>query len=167
MCRCAVDTGQSAFFGGIMFSGKPLDYQDEPLTNNGFWPDLNLKDFQAQRSLPADIDADTISQALLAAVAEVNAELENVEASWKAKGHTLAADVPGVSMGGLNSLCAQYMKSVFARAKADLLGEFATVGRRETHPGQESMETRAGLLAEASVVIRRMKGLKRATVKKV
>ncbi|MEN8467852.1 head completion protein, partial [Enterobacter cloacae subsp. cloacae] len=28
-------------------------------------------------------------------------------------------------------------------------------------------ETRAGLLAEASVVIRRMKGLKRATVKKV
>ncbi|MFG5944363.1 head completion/stabilization protein, partial [Salmonella enterica subsp. enterica serovar Weltevreden] len=79
-----------------MFSGKPLDYQDEPLANNGFWPDLNLKDFQAQRSLPPDIDADTISQALLAAVAEVNAELENVEASWKAKGHTLAADVPGV-----------------------------------------------------------------------
>ncbi|EIN6765869.1 head completion/stabilization protein, partial [Salmonella enterica subsp. enterica serovar Bovismorbificans] len=105
-----------------MFSGKPLDYQDEPLANNGFWPDLNLKDFQAQRSLPPDIDADTISQALLAAVAEVNAELENVEASWKAKGHTLAADVPGVKMGGLNSLCAQYMKAVFARAKADLLG---------------------------------------------
>ncbi|EBB0798187.1 head completion/stabilization protein, partial [Salmonella enterica] len=107
-----METGQSAFFGGFMFSGKPLDYQDEPLANNGFWPDLNLKDFQVQRSLPPDIDADTISQALLAAVAEVNAELENVEASWKAKGHTLAADVPGVKMGGLNSLCAQYMKAV-------------------------------------------------------
>ncbi len=52
-------------FRGFMFSGKPLDYQDEPLANNGFWPDLNLKDFQAQRSLPPDIDADTISQALL------------------------------------------------------------------------------------------------------
>ncbi|EPU3107077.1 head completion/stabilization protein, partial [Salmonella enterica subsp. enterica serovar Schwarzengrund] len=46
-----------------MFSGTPLDYQDEPLANNGFWPDLNLKDFQVQRSLPPDIDADTISQA--------------------------------------------------------------------------------------------------------
>ncbi|PJD14704.1 head completion protein, partial [Enterobacter roggenkampii] len=33
--------------------------------------------------------------------------------------------------------------------------------------GQESTETRAGLLTEASVVIRRIKGLKRATVKKV
>ncbi|EDT1786268.1 head completion/stabilization protein, partial [Salmonella enterica subsp. enterica] len=52
-----METGQSAFFGGFMFSGKPLDYQDEPLANNGFWPDLNLKDFQSQRSLPPDIDA--------------------------------------------------------------------------------------------------------------
>lgn len=150
-----------------MFSGKPLDYQDEPLTNNGFWPDLNLKDFQEQRSLPADIAAATMAQALLAAAVEVNAELENVEASWRAKGYTLAADVPGVTMAGLNGLCAQYIKAVFARGKADLMGEFATVGRRDSHPGQESPETRASLLTESSVVIRRMKGLKRATVKKV
>lgn len=150
-----------------MFNGKPLDYQDVPLTNNGFWPDLNLKDFQAQRSLPPDIEADTIAQALIAAVTEVNAELASVEAKHKGQGHAAAADVPGVEMAGINGLCAQYIKAVFARAKADLLGEFATVGRRETHPGQESAETRAGLLAEASVVIRRMKGLKRVTVAKV
>lgn len=150
-----------------MFSGKPIDYQDEPLKNAGFWPDLNLKDFQAQRSLPPDIDANTIAQALLAAVTEVNAELETVEARWRGKGYLAATDVPGVSLGDLNGLCAQYLKAVFARAKADLLGEFATIGRRDSHPGQESTETRAGLLAEASVVIRRMKGLKRATVKKV
>lgn len=150
-----------------MFSGKPIDYQDAPLENEGFWPDLNLKDFQAQRAIPADIDADTVAQAVLAAVAEVNAELEKVEARWKAKGVMSAADAPGARMGTLNSLCAQYIKAVFARAKADLMGEFATVGRRDSHPGQESTETRAGLLTEASVVIRRMKGLKRATVKKV
>lgn len=150
-----------------MFSGNPLDYQNEPLANNGFWPDLNLQDFQAQRALPPDIDADTLAQALLSAVMEVNAELDSVQAGWQAKGYALAADVPGVSINGQNGLCAQYVKAVFARGKADLLGEFASIGRRETHPGQESAETRAGLLAEASVVIRRMKGLKRATVKKV
>lgn len=150
-----------------MFSGTPIDFQDEPLENNGFWPDLNLKDFQSQRTIPADIDADTIAQALIVAVTEVNAELESVERQQRAKGYESAAAVPGVKMAGLNALCAQYTKAVFARAKADLLGEFATIGQRETHPGQESMETRAGLLAEASVVIRRMKGLKRATVKMV
>ena len=150
-----------------MFSGKPIEYQDAALTNNGFWPDLNLADFQAQRALPPDMDASTIASALLAAVMEVNADLVMVEAKHRAAGHETAAAVPGPVMDGLNGLCAQYTKAVFARAKADLLGEFASIGRRDSHPGQESEETRAGLLAESSVTIRHMKGLKRATVRKV
>lgn len=150
-----------------MFSGKPIDYQDVALTNDGFWPDLNLADFQAQRALPPDMDASTIASALLAAVMEVNADLSPVAVKHQAAGHQQAADVPGPVMDGVNGLCAQYTKAVFARAKADLLGEMATIGRRETHPGQESEENRAGLLAESSVTIRHMKGLKRATVRKV
>lgn len=150
-----------------MFSGKPIDYQDVALTNDGFWPDLNLADFQAQRALPPDMDASTIASALLAAVMEVNADLSPVAIKHQAAGHLQAADVPGPVMDSVNGLCAQYTKAVFARAKADLLGEMATIGRRESHPGQESEETRAGLLAESSVTIRHMKGLKRATVRKV
>jgi len=150
-----------------MFSGRPIDYQDEPLTNDGFWPDMNLADFQKQRSIPADIDAGTVAEALLTATAEVNGLLIGVQEKHRASGHSTAAAVPGVMMSGRNQLTAQYKKAVFARAKADLLGEFASVGRRESHPGQESDETRNGLLAESSVVIRLIKGLKRATVKKV
>lgn len=150
-----------------MFSGNPINYNDVPLTNNGFWPDLNLKDFQEQRALPPDMAAKTLAGALLSSVVEVNADLVSVEAKHRAAGHTSAASVPGVMMDGMNGLCAQYTKAVFARAKADLMGEFATIGRRESHPGQESEETRLGLLAESSVAIRHMKGLKRATVKKV
>lgn len=164
---CAVDSGQSTFFGGNMFSGNPINYNDEPLTNNGFWPDLNLKDFQEQRAIPPDMNAGTVGQALLAAVTEVNAGLVAVEEKHRAAGFTSAANVPGVSLGALNGLCAQYTKAVFARAKADLLGEFATIGRRDSHPGQESDETRAGLLAESSVTLRLIKGLKRVTVSKV
>lgn len=150
-----------------MFSGTPIDYQDEPLENNGFWPDLNLKDFQSQRTIPADIDADTIGQALITAAADVNADLEKVEAKYRASGYETAGEVPGLKLKEKNALCAQYTKAVFARAKADLMGEFASVGRRDTQPGQESTETRNGLLAESSVVIRRIKGLKRATVRMV
>ncbi|MGQ2096912.1 head completion/stabilization protein, partial [Salmonella enterica] len=50
------------------------------------------------------------------------------------------------------------------RAKADLMGEFASVGRRESHPGQESDETRSSLIAESTLAVRRIKGLKRITV---
>lgn len=150
-----------------MFSGNPINYSDVPLINNGFWPDLNLKDFQEQRAIPPDLDAGTVGQALVSAVTEVNAGLVSVEEKHRAAGYDTAVSVPGVTLGELNGLCAQYTKAVFARAKADLLGEFATIGRRDSHPGQESEETRAGLLAESSVTIRLMKGLKRVTVSKV
>ncbi|MGH1593325.1 head completion/stabilization protein [Yersinia proxima] len=150
-----------------MFSGKPIDYQDATLKNVGFWPDLSLKEFQVQRTIPADVDAGTVAQALLTAAGEVNSDLASVEAKHHANGYSHAAEVPGVSIDAENLLCAQYKKAVYARAKADLLGEFATIGRRESHPGQESDETRKGLLAESSIVIRRMKGLKRVTVRQV
>ena len=150
-----------------MFSGKPIEYQDNPLRNDGFWPDLNLADFQNARSIPADVAAETAGEALLTAVAEVNNDLASVQVKHRAAGYATAADVPGVSMEGITQLEAQYKKAVYARAKADLMGEFASVGRRESHPGQESDETRKGLLAEAAIVIRQIKGLKRATVRQV
>ncbi|MCW2482195.1 head completion/stabilization protein [Candidatus Symbiopectobacterium sp. NZEC135] len=150
-----------------MFSGTPVDYQDAVLANDGFWPDLNLKDFQEQRKITADMDAGTVAQALLTAAGEVNTDLVSVAQRHQTNGHATASAVPGVSLDGKNLLSAQYQKAVFARAKADLMGEFATIGRRESHPGQEGDDTRKGLLAEAAIVIRTMKGLKRATVKMV
>lgn len=150
-----------------MFSGNPIQYQDSPLTNDGFWPDLNLADFQKARSIPADVAADTVADALITAVAEVNGELTGIQAKHRAAGYDSTDAVPGVRMKGVSQLTAQYKKAVYARAKADLMGELASVGRRESHPGQESGETRNGLLAEAAMVVRQIKGLKRATVRMV
>ncbi|HCT8728685.1 capsid completion protein [Klebsiella variicola] len=150
-----------------MFSGNPIQYQDVPLTNDGFWPDLNLADFQKARSIPADVAAETVAEALITAVAEVNGELAGIQDKHRAAGCDSADAVPGGRMKGMSQLTAQYKKAVYARAKADLMGEFASVGRRESHPGQESGETRNGLLAEAAMVIRQIKGLKRATVRMV
>lgn len=150
-----------------MFSGTPIDYQDATLTNDGFWPDLSLKEFQEQRSIPPDIDAGTVGQALLTASGEVNNKLQSIRGSNISSGYTTAADVPGVSIDGINLLCGQYKKAVYALAKADLMGEFASIGRRDTHPGQESADTRNGLIAEASMVIRAIKGLPRATVRMI
>ncbi len=146
-------------------SGKPVSYQDTAITNGvAFWPDLNLAEFQQARTLPGDLPASTAGLALLAAIAEVNDALAPVVRHWSGKGHQSASDVPGAKLGKENQLTAQYKKAVYARAKADLLGEFATIGRRETHPGQESAETRDNLLAEASFVMRNMLQLPRVGV---
>lgn len=146
-------------------SGKPVTYQTDAITNGvTFWPDLNLGEFQKSRTLPADLPPDTAALAVLAAIGEVNDTLADVVSHWAGKGYNQAIDVPGAKMGNENQLTAQYKKAVYARAKADLLGEFATIGRRESHPGQESTDSRANLLAEAAYVMRNMLKLPRVGV---
>lgn len=146
-------------------SGKPVTYQTETITNGvTFWPDLDLGEFQKSRTLPADLPSDTAALAVLAAIGEVNDTLADVVSHWAGKGYDQAIDVPGAKMGNENQLTAQYKKAVYARAKADLLGEFATIGRRESHPGQESTDSRANLLAEAAYVMRNMLKLPRVGV---
>lgn len=152
------------------FSGRQIDYQDVAITNGvAFWPDLNLREFQQSRSIPPDLPPDTAARAVLAAVAEVNDSLLEVVNRHAAEGYATALNVPGASIGGVdgqreNQLTAQYKKAVYARAKADLLGEFPTIGRRDTQPGAESNETHATLLAESAFVLRNMKGFPRVGV---
>lgn len=146
-------------------SGKPVTNTPAPVTNGvAFWPDLDLGEFQKARTLPADLPRDTAGLALLAAIAEVNDALAGVVVYWAGEGITQASDAPGAKLGDENQLTAQYKKAVYARAKADLLGEFATIGRRESHPGQESTDTRANLLAEAANVMRNMLRMPRVGV---
>ncbi|GJK49373.1 head completion/stabilization protein from bacteriophage origin [Serratia marcescens] len=150
------------------FSGRTIGYSDIPIINGvAFWPDLNLKEFQQSRSIPPDLPPDTAGLAVLAAIAEVNDDLAGVVSRHQGVGYATARDVPGAKMGEESQLTAQYKKAVYARAKADLLGEFPTIGRRETHPGQESAETRETLLAEAALVIRNMQGYRRVGIYQV
>ncbi|MDZ7322957.1 head completion/stabilization protein [Kosakonia sacchari] len=150
------------------FSGRGIDYQDVPVKNGvSFWPDLNLAEFQKQRALPPNMDASVMVIALLASVKEINDALGDVVRIHSARGHATASDVPGASAGDENELTAQYKKAVYARAKADLMGEFQTIGRRDTIPGQEGADTRESLLAEASLVLRNMQGYGRVGIYKI
>ncbi|AJJ58965.1 head completion/stabilization protein [Yersinia pseudotuberculosis] len=150
-----------------MFRPGDNGFQEATLTNDGFWPDLALSEFQRQRSIPPTIHETTVTQALLAAVAEINGSLADFVRTQKNKGYTAAAEVPGPVMEGENALTAQYKKAVYARAKADLLGEFASVSRREDNTNQDAPQTKAGLLSEAAFALRCIKGLKRVGVRLV
>ncbi|AVY99403.1 head completion protein [Lelliottia sp. WB101] len=147
-----------------MFRPGNDGYQQATLTNDGFWPDLELEDFQRARSIPPDISHHTVSQAMLTAVGEINESLEAFAASKQRAGYQTAAAVPGPSMKGESVLLARYKKAVYARAKADLMGEFAAISRREENTNQDAPQTKASLLAEAAVALRGIKGLGRVGV---
>ncbi|MEI9788389.1 head completion/stabilization protein [Moellerella wisconsensis] len=147
-----------------MLNGNELNYQSVEITNDSFWPDINLADFQKQRKIPIDLDNNLLTDALLASIAEINLSLESLKKQLISNGYNTASDAPGAKANGQNALCAQYKKALYARAKADLIGEFNSIASRAPNPKQENPETKASLLAEAAFVIRNMKGLKRVTV---
>ena len=155
-------------YSDLPFSGRAIGYQDTPVENGDpFWPSLNLAEFQQQRALPANMDPGVMLIALLAAMQEVNSALWGVVATNTGKGHATAKDVPGPRAGDESAITAQYKIAVYARAKADLMGEFQTIGRRDTIPGQEGSDTRESLLAEAALVMRNMKGYGRVGIYKI
>ncbi|MFQ2730249.1 head completion/stabilization protein [Aeromonas caviae] len=154
-----------------MFAGKDIDYSAATIRNDGFWPDVAVADFERRRALPADLNQQTTGAALLAAVSEINLQLASHQAALQGKGYASAAAVPGPSLddgadSGRNALTEQYLAAVFARAKAALLPEFASVTERATANNQveRSPDQRAQLLAESQQLVRSIKGKHRAGV---
>ena len=150
-----------------MFAGKDIDYSSATIRNDGFWPVVAVADFERRRALPADLDQQTSGAALLAAVSEINQQLARHQGALLAKGYATAAAVPGPSLeGGANALTEQYLAAVFARAKAALLPEFASVTERASANNlvERAPEQRAQLLAESQQRVRSIKGKYRAGV---
>lgn len=147
-----------------MFKANSGEYSNNVISNDDFWPDIPVADFQRYRFIPTDIHDDQVTNFLISAVAEVNDELADYVASQIAKGFHRAADVPGIYVNGDNRLTAQYKKAVYARAKADLIGEYASLSRQDTHIGQDEPETAARLMAESSFALRSIKGFSRIGV---
>lgn len=150
-----------------MFAGKDIDYSTAIIRNDGFWPDVAVADAERRRALPADLDSQTTGAALLAAISEINLQLASHQAALQAKGYASATAVPGPSLeAGTNALTEQYLAAVFARAKAALLPEFASVTERATANNQveRSPDQRAQLLAESQQLVRSIKGKHRAGV---
>ncbi|WP_392551230.1 head completion/stabilization protein [Orbus wheelerorum] len=147
-----------------MFSGQELKQDNQIIKNDGFWPDLNLADFQRERSMSPNLNVALLSQALVSAMIEINITLENYQITQKAKGINLAQEIGVISFDGLSSTVIIYNKAVFARAKADLIGEFVSISNREDKIGESQLQMAKSLIAESSREVRKILGLKRTSV---
>lgn len=43
-----------------MFNGRTQDYDDTVITNNGFWSDIYVEEFQKQRAIPLQISVEMV-----------------------------------------------------------------------------------------------------------
>ncbi|EOB4245188.1 head completion/stabilization protein [Vibrio metschnikovii] len=150
-----------------MFTASNSSYQKTKIENDGFWPDIEAGDFERLRSTPAAQDDERIAHALVNAVSSVNLQLVMLKTRYMAEGIVKAEDINAFpKIDDKNRIVIQYQSAVFARAKADLLADFATVHQKKEgdHLAERLKETKNELLAESERIIRNMLGKNRASV---
>lgn len=147
-----------------MFNGRETQYSDEIIRSTGFWGDIAVADFQQQRGIPLQVPVELVKASLVYAMQSIELDLAEVEQAYLQQAVSSAADIAGTKINGENHVQTLYKKAVFARAKHDLLPEFATLSARELHEKRDVIVEQKQLLAEATMAIRALKGKRRGGV---
>lgn len=147
-----------------MFNGRETQYSSEIIQSTGFWGDINVGEFQRARAIPLQISLALTKSALVYAMQSIDIDLLEVAEAHIAKGFTHVSELQSPQIDGENREQSLYKKAVFARAKHDLLPEFATISARELHEKRDITKERKELLSEAVMAIRALKGKRRGGV---
>jgi hypothetical protein len=149
----------------MSFSGKPTTLIAHPITNDGFWPELDVAEFQKGYRLPAEYLMELLVDGITQAMGEVNLDLARHKAHWQAAGIRNVAKADPMLLPERTFMAASYKRAVYCRAKAFLLAQFATINRRESaeHYAKESPQTHEQFLSFSQQAVRLIQGRGRVT----
>lgn len=106
--------------GFIATSGIAPASEPYPITNDGWFPDLDGAHLRAALRLDSSITDARLETAAVNALIEVNRELRDYKAARQAEGHAALADVPAESVQGESELLHLYRRAVYCSAGAEL-----------------------------------------------
>lgn len=149
----------------MSFSGRPTTLIAQPIANDGFWPDLDVAEFQRGYRLPAEYLAELLVDGITLAMGEVNVDLARRKAQWQAVGITKVEIADPMILPERTFMAASYKRAVYCRAKAYLLSQFATVIRRDAaeNLAKEAPQTRETFVAFSQQAVRLIQGRSRVT----
>lgn len=112
---------------------SPPTVENEPLIeNDGWFPDMLPSDVRAQARLDGTVTAERLRAALLQAMAAVNAELSDLQASLVGLGISSLAHRPGPSLGGSSLWLVHYQQAIVSHVQCGLIEsyrDFDTTGK--------------------------------------
>ena len=111
------------------------------ITNDGFFPDIDLAHFRRAARLRDNVTVDRQRDAVLAAIITVGNDLTTWATARRLAGAVdlaSVADVPNGKLGGDPRLVILYRRAVYAFAKADVVERYRDVDT--TAPGQRRAE---------------------------
>lgn len=137
-----------------------------PITNDGWWPDLDGEAVRAALRLDASISDTRLEVALVNAILSVNDELSAYKDAQLANGHANLAAVPGPLIQDIKRPVHHYRRAVYCTAGAELAERYRTYD--STNAGDKNAEELTPSIDEyrrdARWAIRDLLGASRATV---
>lgn len=100
-------------------AATPLTDDGSPITNDGFWPDIDLGALRASTRLTGNVTAARLRAATITAALFINAQLMAFRASKKAEGWESAADMDD-TIDGKSVLVQRYLRAIACSVQADL-----------------------------------------------
>lgn len=94
--------------------------EQDLITNTAFWPDLDMAGFRAEMRTDGTVTPARLRQAVLTAIAEVNAELYDFKQRQLAAGYATLAVVPADMIDGESQRLQLYRRAVWCWTKATL-----------------------------------------------
>lgn len=149
----------------MSFSGKPTTLVELAIENDGFWPSLDVAEFQKGYRLPAEYLVELLTEELTTAMTEVNRDLATCKARWQNQGVTSLESADPMVLPERTFQTATYKRAVYCRAKASLLPQFVTIIRRDSaeNLGKESPDRPETFLAFSQQAVRSLQGRGRIT----
>lgn len=149
----------------MSFSGKPTTLVELAIENDGFWPSLDVAEFQKGYRLPAEYLVELLTAELTTAMTEVNRDLAELKARWQGLGVSSVESADTRVLPERTFQAATYKRAVYCRAKASLLPQFVTIIRRESaeNLGKELPDRPETFLAFSQQAVRSLQGRGRIT----
>ncbi|MDF3132371.1 head completion/stabilization protein [Pseudomonas extremaustralis] len=149
----------------MSFSGKPTTLVELAIENDGFWPNLDVAEFQKGYRLPAEYLVELLTAELTTAMTEVNSDLAELKARWQGLGVSSVESADTRVLPERTFQAATYKRAVYCRAKASLLPQFVTIIRRDSaeNLGKESPDRPETFLAFSQQAVRSLQGRGRIT----
>ncbi|PHS63774.1 MAG: hypothetical protein COB09_11075 [Thalassobium sp.] len=104
------------------------DNSDIP--NGAFWPALNQADFCEQYAIDDDLPNAMIKNALVIAAARTNRRLNSFRHQVESSGAVSLENADSSTVAELSVVVALYLQAVYSDAKAQLITDSITTGRR-------------------------------------
>ncbi len=138
------------------FSGKqPAEHQGN-ISNEPFWPDMDIAVFCKSYRIPNELDTDTIIEHLQQAMAEANIKLAEFRMKQQQEGYAELAEVPADTLNDESRLIVLYRRAVSCICKAIICRDYPTIDRREPAENQakSGTDTEVSNLKNADQAIR-------------